>query len=83
MNKEYIAELENENLTPKNLIEVKHRMLTGNVIMLSVISAIILVTLVGIPRISIVAKIFKSISSVFQVICCRQRDQPSCRGQHE
>ncbi|MBR6072492.1 MAG: signal peptidase I [Acholeplasmatales bacterium] len=68
MNKEYIAELENENLTPKNLIEVKHRMLTGNVIMLSVISAIILVTLVGIPRISIFAKIFKSISSVFQVI---------------
>lgn len=68
MKKEHITELENKNLTPENLIEVKHNMLTSNVIMFCVIFAIVAVTIVGIPRLYIFAKIFKSISSVFQVI---------------
>lgn len=68
MKSEYIIELDNKNLTKENLIEVKRKFLTGNVIMLVVVFVILLVTLVGIPRIEIFAKIFSSISHVFQIV---------------
>lgn len=68
MKSKYIDGLEKQELSDENLIEVKHLLLTRNVIMFSIISVILLVTLVGIPRISIFMKIFNSVSNVFQII---------------
>ncbi len=68
MKKKYVTELENHNLTKENLIIVKKRMLTRNVLMFVIFLVILLITAVGAPRIKIFIKAFSSTSHIFQII---------------
>lgn len=68
MRSDYVIGLDNHNLTEENLIEVKKKSLANNVLMLVTFTVILVVTLIGIPRIEIFVKIFSSISHVFQIV---------------
>ncbi len=65
---DYIADLDAQTLSVENLIYVKHKMLRGNIVMLAISYALLLITLIGIPRIMIFARIFKDISEIVQII---------------
>ena len=66
--KEYVFQLENHCLTKENLILVKKRMLTRNILMLVIFLVLLLITAVGAPRIKIFIRAFNSKSNVFQII---------------
>ena len=68
MGKSYITELENHDLTEENLINVKKKMLIGNIRMLIIFLVLSIVTLAGIPRIKIFIRIFSNVSYTFQII---------------
>ncbi len=68
MKNNYITELETQTLNEKNLIDVKNKMLKGNIIMFIISYVILAITLIGIPRIQIFSRIFRSISQVVQIV---------------
>ncbi len=68
MGKSYITELENHSLTEENLIDVKKKMLIGNIRMLIIFLVLSVVTIAGIPRIKIFIRIFSNVSYAFQIV---------------
>lgn len=68
MKAEYITGLENNSLDEENLIKVKRIIKVSSIRMLIIFLVILLITVVGIPRIKIFIKIFSSVSHTFQII---------------
>lgn len=68
MGTSYITDLDNHTLTEENLINVKRKMLVGNIRMLIISLAMLTVSLTGIPRIRVFIDIFSADSNVFQIV---------------
>lgn len=65
---EYITDLENHNLSEENLIKIKKKIKISSIRMLILFSLILLISLVGIPRIIIFIRIVNSNSHIFQIV---------------